>query len=1553
MKNIKKQLAVLLALIIAFGLLPAAVFAYDSTATTQFIDNGNNDYIVRGFIPTAGSGVNYGNEAYYQLVDGKLTPEDGTKWCMVGIGSGIYIEFESSVAFVPTGYILTTGNDTAAEGDENRNPKNWKVLAKVNKDDERWTELSIVENDTVMQKENYASFTFALNQIPNNQKAYKYFKFEVSAVQSGSTFQLSEFEFIGHMDDPSDPDYTTQIQNGVVSCFTVTEGTASGWHLVGNGSSSVEVVITEGYDKLVDGKRETKCCVRENGGSFPLHIHVEFESSFAFVPTGYILTTGDDTAFYYGRNPISWTIEARASKDDGWTTLTDESNNTSLPASNNEPTEFNFNREGGNTNAYKYFRFEVSAVQSGGEFQLSELQFKGYRSPYDLEAATVTGVGTDYAYDAGTAHSITPAAASANGTALTFGTDYTLTLDGADVGSIPFSVTAPGIHTLVFAGTGTEAAGYTGTKTVRFSVTPPELSTDTDYALNETGFYYINMPAAGTSAEGPSTFTASNGYIGSLKVYDDGGKSGPYTAPYDGWLLLTAPAEYRIRLSGSLELGGGENNASLYIYDGTDQTTPLCGFTSSGDIGEYCSAGQSVLIHFNSTANSGSAAGLELSVEFLSPYILSEGSISGIAVGYLNTTALSVIENAVKVKDRFGNLISEHYSVAVTKQDGDGTPVTVFSDTDTGWYTVTVTGVSPYTGSKSKDFLVYKAVLGKNDASEYLIGSDADWLTFAYMINHDNNGAVYGGKTFKLTNDVTVYATVGVSNSTGDLYTHQFSATFDGDGHTITLIPGVGTPFGYVKSSTFKNVTVEGVFDPGNSSTGTDAGLISLISGIVNVTNCRVSASVYSAKANCGGFVGLLISPSRCCFENCIFDGKLVSVNGAANRGGFVGNNPSNTILTFTNCLYSPAELADGESEPAGSYTFVSGRTVSFSTCYYTRLVNNESAGAQGKPALTNEPSDQLYTKVTVLGKEVYPVAEVAVSDVWDYTGSDLHQNICNGVSVTYGGANLANGTDYNIYLQDNVTALGSYSLTVTGINQNGSGWFGSKTVSFFVINHLSGSGTESGPYLIASVADWDKFASNVNAGYSYSGEYVALNANITVTSMVGNENNRFSGTFTGLYNNTIHTLTLNYTNTEEFTAPFRHILDATIKDLRVDGTITTSAKCGAGVAGKISGNCLIENCLSSVTINSTVTGSNPDGTHGGFVGVVNDYAHLTIQGCVFNGKMLYTGDSSASNITDHCGGFIGWNSHSASTALENCLYAPAALAEGETSVGNPDSATFLRGGGASLTRCFYLATLNEAQGMSAHTLTYSENVQLTPSADSAVYSASGLTVNSSFGFTYNSVSYVGAGQTVSLTVDTPEGYVVDTVKYTYNNGTDHEETPAVTDSGAYRFAMPGANTAVTAIVVKAVPEMAYSTAHIRGQYNTDSKNDIRFLFVLTLNKAKIKIDGQWYGCTGDDCLYELRGFEAKVSNADDETVYFDWEQFNNIYSVTGNTFCTVSIVLANVPWSMQATQFKVETRYAYKELDEQTAGFHYGGYGTESIEGVHNSDGPEPPPVV
>ena len=140
-----------------------------------------------------------GDEGYAKLVDGDRT----TKWCVEnrsGSWETIWIDLKSNVAFKPTSYILTTGNDTHTC--PTRNPKNWKIYGR-NSESESWTELVHVTDGAQagLGTNNTTDYTFEFNGVT---QAYQYYRFEVIENGGGDhwnssyyVFQLGELTLVG------------------------------------------------------------------------------------------------------------------------------------------------------------------------------------------------------------------------------------------------------------------------------------------------------------------------------------------------------------------------------------------------------------------------------------------------------------------------------------------------------------------------------------------------------------------------------------------------------------------------------------------------------------------------------------------------------------------------------------------------------------------------------------------------------------------------------------------------------------------------------------------------------------------------------------------------------------------------------------------------------------------------------------------------------------------------------------------------------------------------------------------------------------------------------------------------------------------------------------------------------------------------------------------------------------------------------------------------------------------------------------------------------------
>lgn len=234
----------------------------------------------------------------------------------------------------------------------------------------------------------------------------------------------------------------------------------------------------------------------------------------------------------------------------------------------------------------------------------------------------------------------------------------------------------------------------------------------------------------------------------------------------------------------------------------------------------------------------------------------------------------------------------------------------------------------------------------------------------------------------------------------------------------------------------------------------------------------------------------------------------------------------------------------------------------------------------------------------------------------------------------------------------------------------------------------------------INSADDWNDFCTRVSNGTeSYSGKTVRLTSNISVTKMAGTHSNPFRGTFEGDGYTIEVTLDNNGdtgTNDESYgVAPFRFTSGATIRNLHVGGTITTSTrKYAGGIVGKtVSGTNNIQNCWVSAEIYSTING---DGTHGGFVGKAS--GTVNISNCLFDGVLT----TDKVNITHSCGGFVGWRDGALS--IDHSMYAPAKLPDGKYTIGSNNTCTLTRNNSSSYSaaNCLYTQALGTEQGTNA-----------------------------------------------------------------------------------------------------------------------------------------------------------------------------------------------------------------------------------------------------------
>ena len=181
----------------------------------------------------------------------------------------------------------------------------------------------------------------------------------------------------------------------------------------------------------------------------------------------------------------------------------------------------------------------------------------------------------------------------------------------------------------------------------------------------------------------------------------------------------------------------------------------------------------------------------------------------------------------------------------------------------------------------------------------------------------------------------------------------------------------------------------------------------------------------------------------------------------------------------------------------------------------------------------------------------------------------------------------------------------------------------------------------------IRNAGDWHTFAVKVNDAVNRYDVDAVLDADITTSEHVGVTRGAY---YRGTFNGNGHTLTFNKTwSGERYIAPFRYVGNATIRNLHTTGTIESSEMYPAGIVAEVwHGSAVIENCISSVTLKSTMNG---DGTLAGLVGRVSS-GNVSISNCKFDGS--FEGANCYGN-----GGFVSWVDEVSSAVIQDCLFTP------------------------------------------------------------------------------------------------------------------------------------------------------------------------------------------------------------------------------------------------------------------------------------------------------
>ena len=576
--------------------------------------------------------------------------------------------------------------------------------------------------------------------------------------------------------------------------------------------------------------------------------------------------------------------------------------------------------------------------------------------------------------------------------------------------------------------------------------------------------------------------------------------------------------------------------------------------------------------------------------------------------------------------------------------------------------------------------------------STFSIGSAADWKTFCNRVN--------GGETTlnaKLTANIELNADVELGQEivmVGN-YSNRYSGTFDGQGHTLTINWNTGTsirvsPFQSVKNTTIKNLHVKGeIKSKGDGLTG----LINIVHGTTTISGCIIEVNL-QAKTILAGMVRRVDVGAKLTITDCIVKGDFTVTKKGEIISGFVYRQYGN--CTLTNCLYLGTNNANNNE----SYTFASDSddeaTTTLNNCYYlnpcgkaqgerivekqlksgevtkklqgdrTENVWGQTLGTDDEPMLTADATKRVYEVKFVYNGEVKATRYAT-------NGQSIH-----GGMPTFTAKDLL-GTGYNPHHYYAIAFEGGFnaSTPVTADRQ--------VAISF----------TEKDCYEITSKADWKAFCALVEDGQTAVD--AKMTADVDLGSdivMAGTEDPNSPGydllCYTGTFDGQGHTLSFNWNaGKNDQIAPFKYVKDATIKNLRTQGKITTKGDDLSGMVYSALGTTTLTGCISDVDI----TGGNGGwyaSNAAGMVKAVVSGASVQITDCLVKGSITDNADESERYMA----GFV--LSNSGTYTLTRCLYV------GKNNAPNDKySYTFGTESGISttFTDCYYLNTCGKAQG--------------------------------------------------------------------------------------------------------------------------------------------------------------------------------------------------------------------------------------------------------------
>ena len=599
-------------------------------------------------------------------------------------------------------------------------------------------------------------------------------------------------------------------------------------------------------------------------------------------------------------------------------------------------------------------------------------------------------------------------------------------------------------------------------------------------------------------------------------------------------------------------------------------------------------------------------------------------------------------------KDLLGTGYNPHHYYAIAFEGGFSTATTVTADR--------------------------QVAISFTEKEAYEIASADDWKAFCDLVNGGQNAI-----DAKMTKDVDLgedIAKVGTSSN-------PYGGTFDGQNHVLTVNWDAGStndvaPFGRVKGSTIKNLRTEGSI---RSNGYYLSGLIDEVSGENTVTGCvsNVNLTTSYDKSSCdaAGLICYIYSSGRVTISDCLVKGSInaTTEKGQKGMGGFVFIQHGSCIMN--NCLYA------GTNNASGGYTFASDSddkaTLTLNNCHYL----NPCGKTQGEPATKAQLRN---------GYVAYKLQKGRESQVWGQTlGTDtIPQLTAEAAKHVYEVKFTLNGKvkamryanrGGHVSLPTVQELLGeAYDARKTYTLAFGGGFSDATAIDG---NHTVVATVAVSCFNIATKDDWRAFGDLVRSGEGNLNAKLTADLNLGSDILkIGNEN---GGTYSGTFDGQGHTITIDWNThgSDSYVTLFPFLIDATIKNLRVTGQMTSDSEPLSVFALEARGTTTFSGCVSDVKI----TNGDKNDTYcaAGMVRAAYRKGKITFNDCIVGGDINGTVDNSSQNM----GGFVCGQADDATCTFNNCLYTGTNNSKGGyTFAPNP-----------TLNNCYYLHPFANTQG--------------------------------------------------------------------------------------------------------------------------------------------------------------------------------------------------------------------------------------------------------------